>query len=294
METLDPDLLRTFLAFADGGSLAHAASTVGRTPSAITAQMQRLQELVGEPLIERAGRGRVLTPAGEDLALHARRILAVHREAWLALKGARAGGEVRLAATQDFLAAGLPDLLRDFARHYPRVGLALRVGRTRELAAELAAGSIDVLVAMRAGPAADEVAVLDEPMLWLASADGLIGADEPLPLALLDPPCGFRDAGLAALNRIGRPFRFAATSPNLAGLMAAVRAGLAVTVRTRRSLGPGIVAAPAALRLPALGSAQFSIRVRSQAGRAASDLGTLLAEGLAAAPASRRLAASPP
>lgn len=281
METLDPDLLRTFLAFADAGSLAHAAATVGRTPSAVTAQMQRLQELVGEPLIERAGRGRVLTPAGEDLALHARRILAVHREAWLALKGARAGGEVRLGVTQDFLAAGLPELLRDFARHYPRVSLALRVGRTRELAAELVAGAVDVLIAMRAGPAPDEVAVIDEPMLWLMSADGLAGAAEPLPLALLDPPCGFRDAGLAALNRDGRPFRFAATSPSLAGLMAAVRSGLAVTVRTRRSLGPGIVPASAELALPGLGRAQFSIRVRAEAGRAAADLGTLLAGGLA-------------
>jgi len=281
METLDPDLLRTFLAFADGGSLARAAATVGRTPSAITAQMQRLQDIVGEPLIERAGRGRILTAAGEDLALHARRILAVHREAWLALKGARADGQVTLGATQDFLDTGLPDLLRDFARHYPRVVLALRVGRTRDLAAELEAGAVDVLLAMRSGPAPDEIAVIDEPMLWLASAQGLAASDEPLPLALLDPPCGFRDAALAALNRAGRPFRFAASSPSLAGLLTAVRSGLAVTARTRHSLGPDIVEAPAGLRLPALGAAQFGIRVRRDATGAAADLGALLARGLA-------------
>lgn len=90
METLDPDLLKTFLAFVDGGSLARAASAVGRSPSAVTAQMQRLEEIVGEPLLSPQGRGRGLTPAGEDLVGHARRILAVHTEAWLALKGARA------------------------------------------------------------------------------------------------------------------------------------------------------------------------------------------------------------
>src|SRR5437667_201100 len=98
MITLDPDLLKTFLAFVDGGSLAKAASAVSRSPSAITAQMQRLEEIVGEPLLAAQGRGRGLTPAGEDLVGHARRILAVHTEAWLALKGARAGGRVAIAA----------------------------------------------------------------------------------------------------------------------------------------------------------------------------------------------------
>ncbi|RWE72942.1 MAG: LysR family transcriptional regulator, partial [Mesorhizobium sp.] len=88
MEMLDLDLLKTFLAFVEGGSLAKAASAVGRTPSAVTAQMQRLEEIVGEPLLIPQGRGRGLTPAGEDLVGHARRILAVHTEAWLALKGA--------------------------------------------------------------------------------------------------------------------------------------------------------------------------------------------------------------
>lgn len=280
METLDPDLLRTFLAFADGGSLARAATAVGRTPSAVTAQMQRLQELVGEPLIERAGRGRVLTRAGEDLALHARRILAVHREAWLALKGARAQGQVTLAATQDFLDAGLPQLLRAFASHYPRVALALRVGRTLELAAALEAGDVDVLLAMRSGPTADEVAVIEEPMLWLAARHGLAVAEEPLPLAVLEPPCGFRDAALAALNRQGRPYRIAATSQSLSGLLTAVRAGLAVTARTRRSLGSDIAQAPETLRLPALAPAQFAVRVRADAEQAAADLATLLAQGL--------------
>lgn len=282
MERFDPDLLHTFLVFADCGSLARAADIVGRTPSAVTAQMQRLQDIVGEPLIEKAGRGRVLTRAGEDLVLHARRILAAHREAWLALKGARANGRVTLAATQDFLDAGLPELLRDFARHYPRVAVGLRVGRTRALQAELEAGTIDVLLGMRSGPAADEVAVIEEPMIWLAAAQGLAAAEEPLPLALLDPPCGFRDAALAALERDGRPFRFAATSSSLAGLITAVRAGLAITARTRRSLGAGLSPAPDALRLPALGSASFSLRVRTGAGAAASDLATVLAHGLAA------------
>src|SRR3954468_16930994 len=114
METIDPELLRTFLAFTDTGSLARAAGVVGRSASAVTAQMQRLEEIVGEPLLSAAGRGRVLSPAGEQLVIHARRILTAHREAWLTRKGARADGYLALGATYDFTDNTLPSLLRDF------------------------------------------------------------------------------------------------------------------------------------------------------------------------------------
>ncbi|RWG59302.1 LysR substrate-binding domain-containing protein, partial [Mesorhizobium sp.] len=134
METLDPDLLKTFLAFVDGGSLARAASAVGRSPSAVTAQMQRLEDLVG----------------------HARRILAVHTEAWLALKGARVGGRIAIGTTQDFADHGLPELLRAFAASHPRVRIELRVGRSLELGSALQAGQLDLAITMRHAPSPDE------------------------------------------------------------------------------------------------------------------------------------------
>ncbi|RWD50448.1 MAG: LysR family transcriptional regulator, partial [Mesorhizobium sp.] len=193
METLDPDLLKTFLAFVEGGSLAKAASAVGRSPSAITAQMQRLEEIVGEPLLSPQGRGRGLTPAGEDLVGHARRILAVHTEAWLALKGARAGGRIAIGTTQDFADHGLPELLRAFAASHPRVRIELRVGRSLELGSALQAGQIDLAITMRHAPSPDEVALISEPMLWLSSEKGLATRQEAVPLALLDPYCGFRE-----------------------------------------------------------------------------------------------------
>jgi DNA-binding transcriptional LysR family regulator len=241
MQTLDPDLLRTFLAFVDGGSLARAASIVGRSPSAVTAQMQRLEETVGTQLLAPTGRGRALTPAGEELVGHARRILSVHREAWLSMKGARAGGQVSLGATQDFADDALPSLLRQFAASHARVRLDLRIGRTAELTRGFDEGAIGVLIAMRGTPEPDEVGVIREPMLWLGAESGLAGgAEDGLPLALLDAPCGFRTAATASLDQDGRPYRIAATSPSLSGLKAAVRAGIAVTVRTARWADAGI------------------------------------------------------
>ncbi|HYH21822.1 MAG TPA: LysR substrate-binding domain-containing protein [Azospirillum sp.] len=281
MNHLDPDLLRTFLAFVDSGSLGRAAAAVGRSASAVTAQMQRLEDIVGEPLFLPAGRGRALTTTGQELAGHARRILELHRAALLSLKGGRAEGRLTIATTQDFAEHGLAPLLRLFARTHARLRLNVRVGRSAELTHAFEMGEIDVLITMRLKPHPDEVAVLREPMVWLAGSEGLVRREDELPLALLDPPCGFRDAALTALDRAGRRYRIAATSQSLSGLRAAVGAGIAVTLRTARWCGPGIAAAPADLDLPEAGEAAFSIRVRPGAPPAAQDLGLLLEDGLA-------------
>jgi len=278
---LDPDLLRTFLAFVDGSSLAKAASAVGRSPSAVTAQMQRLEEIVGEPLLLAQGRGRGLTPAGEDLVGHARRILAVHTEAWLALKGARADGRVAIGTTQDFADSGLPDLLKAFATSHPRVRIELRVGRSAELGQALQAGQLDLAIAMRLAPTPDEVGTIREPMLWLCSQKGLAARQDELPLALLDPHCGFREAALAALDAADRRYRIAAGSASLAGLRTAVNAGIALTLRTARFAHSGIVEAPRDLGLPPVPTAEFAIRLSQGADPPARDLAELLAGNLA-------------
>jgi DNA-binding transcriptional LysR family regulator len=282
--TLDPDLLRTFLIVADAGSLARAAAAVGRSPSAVTAQMQRLEAQLGEPLLAPAGRGRALTPAGQDLVGHARRILAAHRDAWMALKGARADGRIALGISQDF-ADGLPALLRTFAKTHPRVRIELRVGRSHELTAEFGVGALDLLIAMRhagqgVGHTADEALVWREPMRWLCAAEHPATDDDELPLALLDPPCGFRSAILAALDGAGRRYRIAATSASLAGVQAALRSGIALTARTDHSLQPGLRVAPKNLQLPKLPDAEFALRVGRDAAAPAGDLAALIADQL--------------
>jgi DNA-binding transcriptional LysR family regulator len=282
MEYIDPDLLRTFLAFADSGSLSRAAVAVGRTPSAVTSQMRRLEDTIGSRLIEPSGRGRVLTVAGEELVGHAHRILDVHRQALLSLQGARADGRISIGATQDFAESGMPRLLRLFATTHPGVTIDLRIGRSMELSEQYVNGQIDVLLTMRSGRSADEIATFSEPMLWLCSSDGLVAENDVVPLALLDAPCGFRGAALAALDAERRSYRIASTSSSLAGLHTAVAAGLAVTLRTKRLIGGGIVEAAKSLSLPETEDAVFSLRIRPEAGSAAQALADLMADGLKA------------
>jgi hypothetical protein len=126
-----------------------------------------------------------------------------------------------------------------------------------------------------------EVGVLGEPMVWLCAAKGLAARHDDVPLALLDMPCNFREAAIGALDAAGRRYQIAATSASLAGLRAAVDAGIALTPRTLRSAHSGIVEAPRDMNLPALPLAEFAIRLRPQAARAARDLAQLLHDGLA-------------
>jgi len=282
MSHFDPDLLRTLVAFADTGSLARAAANVGRTPSAVTSQIQRLEQSLGVTLIEPSGRGRTLTEAGERLVGHARRILAAHKEAWLNVAGAQADGRVALGVTQDFADTDLPPLLNMFARSHPRVRIDLRVGRSSELSEQLRDGRVGVTISLRHAATPDELAVIVEPMCWFMAADGLVGPFDEAPLAVLDPPCGFRDAALQALEKMGKPYCLAATSPSLSGLRAAVRAGIAITVRTARWMGPDIIEAPPYMRLPKLPKAEFSLRVRQGGDEATLRLANILAEGLQA------------
>src|SRR5215470_9436054 len=77
---LELDLLRTFVAAVDTSSFARAADLVGRTPSAVSLQMDRLEELCGQPLFRRQGRQFLLTSTGEKLLAYARRLLTVNDE----------------------------------------------------------------------------------------------------------------------------------------------------------------------------------------------------------------------
>src|SRR5262249_7392598 len=117
----------------------------------------------------------------------------------------------------------------------------------------------------------------------LGASDGLVAEQIELPLALLDPPCGFRAAAIGALDAAQRPYRVAATSASLSGLRAAVSAGIAVTLRTARWMERGIVDVSSEMDLPAVPDAVFSIRLRRDADGIAMDLADLMCDRLDAA-----------
>ena len=233
----DIDVLRSFVTGIELGSFAQAADRLGRSTSAVSAQLKKLEEQAGTPILRKAGRGMALTDAGETLLGYARRLLELNDEAATALRGAELQGWVRLGLQEDFGERLLPDVLGRFARAHPKVRIEARIARNAELLDQVRAGRLDLALAWDAGvamPHAEPVCRL--PMRWLGAAGPLAAptwsAEEPLPIVALEAPCLLRTAATTALDRAGIPWRLAFTSPSLGGVWAAVTAGLGVTVRT--------------------------------------------------------------
>src|SRR6266481_958312 len=129
----DLDLLRTLTLAHDQGSFRDAAHSVGRTQSAISLQMRRLEGLAGVELFEKAGRNVQLTEGGLVLLEYARRLLALNDEAIQAVAGLRMRGKIRLGMLQDFAETILPSALASFSRAHPAIELEVLVERSTEL-----------------------------------------------------------------------------------------------------------------------------------------------------------------
>ena len=237
---LDPDLLRTFVAIVDAGGFTQAARQVHRTQSAVSMQVRRLEETLDRPLFQRDGRGVQLSPDGEALLGYARRLLKLHDEAVAALTRPDLSGLVRIGTPDDYVGRFLPEILVRFARAFPRVQVEVNCEPSVTLRRMLAEDRIDLaLITCAPGAETGEV-VRREPTVWATAERHLAHEHEPLPLALFQCGCPFRDWALAGLNGVGRPYRIAYTSASITGILAAVTAGLAVTVLCRSVLPTGV------------------------------------------------------
>ena len=235
---LDMDALRSFALGIELGSFSRAADRVGRSASAVSEQMARLEAQVGKPLLRKQGRGLAPTDAGEAMLGYARRLLELNDEALSTVRGADLDGWVRLGLPQDFAEQWLPEVLGRFTRQHPRVRVEARAERISELAERIGTGRLDLALTWGdpEGPHAERLA--DLPICWIGPAHRSLAwnAGETLPLIAFEPPCRFRSAGVAALDAAGVPWRLAFTTPSLAGLWAAVAAGLGVSLRTPAGL----------------------------------------------------------
>jgi len=255
--TFDLDVLRTFVTGMELGSFAKAAERLGRSTSAVSAQLKKLEEQAATPIFRKSGRGLALTEAGETMLGYARRLLELNDEAAAAIHDAELEGWVRLGLQEDFGEAVLPEVLGRFARAHPKVKIEARIARSHELAERITAGSLDIALAWHSGaslPYSRHVA--DVQMRWIGPAKPIeagLGEDDTLPLVALEAPCLLRSVATETLDRAGRPWRMAFSSPSLGGIWAAVAAGLGLTIRTDIGLPANVRAmAPEALGLPAL------------------------------------------
>ena len=252
---LDPDLLRTFAFIAEEGSFTRAAARVGRTQSAVSMQVQRLEALLGQRLLARGKGGAVhLTPHGQHLLARARALLALNDEIWASFREPALSGVVRLGTPDDYALRFLPVVLRRFAEHHPAVEVEVLCAPSEDLVARLKAGELDLAVCSEGHepPGWSATLLWHGPLTWITSARHAPHRQNPLPLALAKNGCSWARAALSALDRAGRAHRVAYYSASQLGTHAPVLAGLAVTVGAAGPLPDGLRAMRADEGLPAL------------------------------------------
>jgi len=249
---LDPDLLRSFVLIAEGGSFTRAAQAVGRTQSAVSMQIRRLEDMLGQPLLLRGARGVEPTRHGHWLLERARRLLALHDEIHTTFRQPAVAGAVRLGSPDDYAIRWLPGILARFAASHPAVQVEVVCSPSNELVERLENGELDLTLLSEGNepPGARVRWLWRGPLLWVGTE--AVARRRPLPVALATGGCSWRRAAVAALDGADLPWRMAYAAASLSGSLAVALAGLAVTVAMPAPLPEGLRVLGAAEGLPPL------------------------------------------
>jgi DNA-binding transcriptional LysR family regulator len=254
---LDIDLLRAFQAVAETKSFTRAGARLGRTQSAVSLKIQRLEQQVGAELFSRDRRRVVLTAQGEALQQRASSLLRINDEIVGEVLDHALGGEVRFGAPEDFATAYLPGILAEFSRANPNVSLSVTCDLTLHLIERISQGKLDFALIKREPQGLDAgVSVWREPLVWVAASDEIANGGAKLPLVVAPSPCVYRKRMTTTLDAQALPWRIAYTSPSLAGQLAALRAGLGVAAVPRKLVPPDLVTVHS---LPALAETEIAL-----------------------------------
>ncbi|MBL4807186.1 MAG: LysR family transcriptional regulator [Rhodobacteraceae bacterium] len=224
---LDLTALRSFVTVAETGGVTKAAAQLNLTQSAVSMQLKRLEEALGQPLLARDGRGVRITPHGEQLLGYGRRILALNDEVWARMSDHKYEGEVIFGVPADIVYPHIPSVLRLFAQAYPRVKVQLISSNTERLKKMLVAGEADLILTTEFGMDEGGFALQAAPLIWVGAPGGNAWQNRPLRLAF-NKECVFRKAALAALSTADMGWEMAVESDSFRTIEASVSADLAI------------------------------------------------------------------
>lgn len=250
------DLLRTLVAISDTGSFSAAANLVHRSPSAVSMQVKRLEEVIGKPLFLRDSRSVSLTADGEHLLAHGRRVLELNCQVVSRFRATSIAGAVRLGALDHAVEQFLPLLLRRFHAAYPEITVDVTVENSDILLSKMRRKELDIaLVTCAPDTAPDQgIEVLRrEALVWVGAKGGIAVEQTPLPVSVWEEGCVWRTAALSALEKQGRDYRVSFKSAYIAGQKAAVLADLVVAPLPATACGNDMIILTSATGLPPLG-----------------------------------------
>jgi len=276
---VDTLFLKSFVAVAETRSFSRAAEAVDRSQSAVSLQIKKLEAGLNCQLFDRSNRDIRLTDQGEIFLNYAQRMIDLQWEAYSRLNQPEIRGEISLGTPEDFATHYLPEILASFAKHHPHVQLHVTCDLTLNLMQGFQNGSLDIVLVKRDPESVKGgTKVWREPLVWAAAEH--YQTKNPIALALSPQPCIYRARALSALDRICIPWQIAYTSPSLAGTIAAVKAGLGVTVLPANMVPQGLASLGKTTKLPHLADSEVALFKRNQLSPAGKMLVTHITKSL--------------
>jgi DNA-binding transcriptional LysR family regulator len=260
MQPLDSDLMRSFLAVADAGSVTAAAGRLFRTQGAVSLQVKRLEESLGQPLFDRQARGVVLTPRGEQLVPYARRVVALLDEAAVALREKPLVGPVRVGIPDEYSGTVLPRALAAFDERHEGVQVSVRVDHSSAQIAALEADEIDLGVIYDWAYVQEGEVLCIDPTVWVTSVTHAQHLRRPVPVAVYFRSEWSRDYAEHSLDRQGIDWRAAWSCDMAGGFRVAVTNGMAIAPLSRSTIPPGCRELTAEDGFPIVDSARVVLR----------------------------------
>ena len=260
---LEMDVLKTFVAIAETGNFTTAAETVYRTPSAVSMQIKKLEELLGCTLFLRDARSVSLTPKGELLLGFARRLLALNNETVSRFLLPDMNGVVRVGAPEDVGERILPEVLKRFAESYPNVTVDVSIGMSTAMRKRVDEHRLDIAIFNSLTDVSSRNAeiLMQEKLVWAGAKCGNAHLKDPLPVSMWEDGCVWRADAVEKLQRAGRKFRIAFLSAYTTGQRAAVLAGLAIAPLPRYLVQGDMVQLGERDGLPDLGHYDIGLQV---------------------------------
>ncbi len=281
MNLLTHQSLETFVALADCGTLVQAGQIVCRSTSAVSLQISALEQRLGRQLFLRSAQGMQLTPAGDVLLGHARRLLEIEAIAAAEVSAMGLSGDVRFGMPQDFAASRLAETLTNFRHSQPGVKVTAVIERNGVIASLVKQGGLDLAMLISRRPPPQAMASVRRRSHWYAAPRFEWNTKRPLPLVLLDGPCIYREDALKALERVGLRWEIAFSTGSVTAMWAAVIAGVGVTVRMDLGSPPEVRCMDKPLSLPGMPPTMISlVRPGVSGGDAVSALAKLVRESL--------------
>jgi DNA-binding transcriptional LysR family regulator len=262
--TLDFDWLRAFVTVADARNFTTAGAAIGATQSAVSIRIRKLEQRLGQSLMERNARGVRLTRFGSVFLPDARRVLQMHDDAATRAIGSARESTFELAVSDHAAGHLLPKILGPMRELPDGRRLSVVVGRSLDLAAAFEKGLYDAVIGKAEDIGGDSETILEDRLVWIASKSCRWEPDQPLPLVLLAAPCTVRDAALNALASHGIVWRETFVGTGVAAIQAAVVAGFGVAcLEARNAPANCVILKGARARLPVLPSTRVVIRSRN-------------------------------